>query len=82
MKFFGYSGSFTLSQKVATGGIVKVIKVKQDATSILFDEDTETFTVVTPGGFKGKFTIKEKSTSFSASIATSARKGFSCTATL
>ncbi len=65
--FFGYSGSFVLSQKVATANVVQVIKVTQDASSISFDEEAQTFTVTTPEGFKGEFTVKEKTTSFSSS---------------
>lgn len=71
--FFGYSGSFTLSQKVSTNGVVKIIKIKQDATSILFNDSTQNFTVITPDGYRGEFTVKEKSTSFSASIATNSK---------
>lgn len=71
--FFGYSGSFVLSQKVEDTNpdplLRKVIvkKITEDATSILFNESAQTFTVITPNGYKGEFTIKEKSTSFSGS---------------
>lgn len=62
--FFGYSGSFTLSQKASSAdGKSHVIKLTEDATSILFDDQAELFTVITPDGFKGEFTVKERSTS-------------------
>lgn len=65
--FFGYSGSFVLSQKVATNGTIGIVKITEDATKISFLESNKTFTIVTPDGYKGEFTVKEKSTSFSSS---------------
>lgn len=65
--FFGYSGSFVLSQKVVDPtGPVKAIKITQDACSILFDEDLRTFKIITPNGYVGEFTVEEKSTTFSS----------------
>lgn len=67
--FFGYSGSFVLSQKVADPNLeIKVVKITEDASSILFNESDETFVVITPNGYKGEFTVKEKSTTFSSSV--------------
>ena len=66
--FFGYSGSFVLSQKVATSNIIIVRKTTQDASLITYDETLGTFTVTTPDGFKGEFTVREKSTSFASSV--------------
>jgi YD repeat-containing protein len=63
--FFGYAGSFVLSQKVATGGVINVIKLTEDATSITYNEPYKYFTIITPEGFKGEFKVKEKSTSMS-----------------
>jgi hypothetical protein len=71
--FFGFHGSFVLSQKVSTSGAIKVIKITQDASLITYDETLGTFTVITPEGYKGEFTIKEKSTSFASSIITNDR---------
>ncbi|HLZ15412.1 MAG TPA: DUF1573 domain-containing protein [Cyclobacteriaceae bacterium] len=70
--FFGYSGSFVLSQKVAdsVNHKVNVIKITQDACSILFDEPSMTFSVITPDGYRGDFTVKERSTTFSSSLST------------
>lgn len=72
--FFGYSGSFVLSQKIAdpnpdpTLRKVLVKKITEDACSILFFEDdtNPTFTVITPEGYKGEFTVHEKSTTLSS----------------
>lgn len=70
--FFGYSGSFIMSQRVAdpVNHKIKPIKITQDACSILFDEPSMTFSVITPDGYRGDFTITEKSTTFSSAIAT------------
>lgn len=62
--FFGYSGSFILSQKVANNGTVEVLKITQDASIISFNESARTFSVITPEGFRGEFSVKELSTSF------------------
>ncbi|MEJ0031610.1 MAG: choice-of-anchor D domain-containing protein [Bacteroidota bacterium] len=66
--FFGFSGSFVLTQKVASGGVVKIKKITQDATAISFDEPSKTFTIITPTGYKGEFTVKELSTTLSSRI--------------
>src|SRR5260221_164128 len=63
--FFGYSGSFILTQKVSTP-VIKVIKLSKDGCRISFDEATLTYTIVTPEGYKGEFTVKEISTTFSS----------------
>lgn len=70
--FFGYSGSFVLTQKVSNP-IVKAVKITQDACSIFFDESGQTFSIITPEGYKGEFTVKERSTSFSGSANTNNR---------
>jgi hypothetical protein len=66
--FFGYSGSFTLSQLVS--GPIKALKITQDACKVTFDETTKSFVVITPQGYKGEFTVYEKSTTFSGSFPT------------
>lgn len=63
--FFGYSGSFVLTP-LHTGSI-KAIKITQDACSISYSEADGAFTVVTPNGFKGIFSVRERSTTFSSS---------------
>ena len=70
--FFGYSGTFALTQKVVTGTI-KAIKITEGPCRITFDEGSETFTVTTPDGFVGEFTVKERSTTFSGSMVTNNR---------
>ncbi len=62
--FFGYSGTFVLTQKVVTG-TVKVIKLTKDACKVAFNEGTMSFTVTTPDGYVGEFSIKERSTTMS-----------------
>lgn len=77
--FFGYSGSFVLSQKVSDPNSnpilrkILVLKITQDACSIFFDETSQTFSVMTPNGYRGDFTVFERSTSFSASVNTNNR---------
>lgn len=71
--FFGHSGSFLLSQKISTGNVVTVKKITQDASLIAFDETLGTFTITTPDGYKGEFTIKERSTSFAGSTVSTDR---------
>jgi YD repeat-containing protein len=61
--FFGYSGSFVLTQQVK--GDVKAVKITQDACSVLFDLQSKTFTVITPQGFKGIFDVREMTTTAS-----------------
>ncbi|PZR08835.1 MAG: hypothetical protein DI539_22430, partial [Flavobacterium psychrophilum] len=75
--FFGYSGQFILTQKIESPAIIAVgdpnvgrpisaIKLTQDATSIIFNESLSlppTFSILTPEGFRGDFTAKERSTS-------------------
>ncbi len=63
--FFGYNGSFVLTQKVVTGTI-KVIKLTKDACKVSFNEGTMSFTVTTPDGYVGEFSVKEKSTTMSS----------------
>lgn len=58
--FFGYSGSFVLTQQVR--GPVKVVKITQDPCLIEFNFSTKAFTVTTPQGFKGTFDVRERST--------------------
>lgn len=69
--FFGYSGSFTLSQQV--NGPIKALKITQDACKVTFNEPAKTFVVITPQGYKGEFTVYEKSTTFSGSLVTTNR---------
>ncbi len=78
--FFGYSGSFVLSRIVddPEGDYVNVIKITQDACRINFDLDAKTFEVITPEGFKGEFTIEEKSTSFSSSAGATSDRMLCC----
>lgn len=59
--FFGFSGRFSLSKKDANNQ-VKVIKHSKDGVSIEFDFANRKFTLLTPTGFKGYFTIKERTT--------------------
>jgi hypothetical protein len=59
--FFGLSGSFVLTQKVS--GPIRAVKLTQDACSILYNEQQNSFTVITPQGFKGTFDVRERSTS-------------------
>ncbi|NJM25172.1 MAG: hypothetical protein HC859_06390, partial [Bacteroidia bacterium] len=40
-----------------------MVKLTENNLSIIFDQDEEVFTVITPDGFKGEFTVKERSTS-------------------
>lgn len=76
--FFGYTGSFTLSQASADpDGKIYIIKLTQDATSIQFNSDDETFSIITPDGFRGDFTVKEKSTS-AAGIRDTEDKDLAC----
>ncbi|MCF6297972.1 MAG: hypothetical protein L3J08_08325 [Flavobacteriaceae bacterium] len=65
--FFGFSGSFSLSKKSATGGQIQILKINKDGVKIVFNESAQNFTLTTPTGFKGEFTIKERSTSLSGS---------------
>jgi YD repeat-containing protein len=77
--FFGYSGSFVLSQKAANPlDSIKVIKITQDACKIVFNEGATTFTVITPNGYRGEFTVKEKSTSFSSQPSGSINRMICC----
>lgn len=62
--FFGYSGSFALTQK--TLGSIRATKLTQDACAIHFNEDTKTFIIITPQGFKGYFETTERTTSLSS----------------
>jgi YD repeat-containing protein len=68
--FFGYSGSFVLSQKFS--GPIQAIKITQDACSISYTEPSQqtvttsgSFTVITPEGYQGVFSIAERSSTFS-----------------
>ncbi len=77
--FFGYSGSFVLTQKIADPNPdpllrkVLVKKIKEDATSIQFNEIERTFVIITPTGYRGEFSVQEKSTTFSSSTSTNNR---------
>ncbi len=73
ISFFGFNSSFVLSQKVSTGGVIKVVEIKKSALAISFNENTNVFTVLTPTGFKGEFSVLERSTSLASSIATADR---------
>ncbi|CAN5326178.1 hypothetical protein BH09BAC3_BH09BAC3_28500 [soil metagenome] len=64
--FFGFSGSFILSQKAANP-LITSVKITEGPCSILFNETGQTFTIVTPDGFRGEFDVKERSTSVSGS---------------
>ncbi len=63
--FFGFNGSFSLSKKSTTGDIVKVIKMNKDGVVVEFNEGAKNFTLTTPTGFVGQFTVTEKSTNLS-----------------
>jgi len=80
--FFGYSGQFILSQKEKNSipfpnKKISVIKLTQDASSIIFNEAEMTFTVITPTGYKGEFTAKERSTSL-AGTREASNKNLAC----
>lgn len=62
--FFGFSGSFVLTPKRL--GPIKAVKLSADACSIIYSESTNSFTVITPSGYRGSFTVLEKSTTFSS----------------
>jgi YD repeat-containing protein len=74
--FFGFSGSFVLSQKIVNGTIA-VKKLTEDACIITFSETGETFTVITPTGYKGEFTVKERSTTM-AGLRTTSFESLAC----
>ncbi|GAB5476047.1 MAG: hypothetical protein Mars2KO_41460 [Maribacter sp.] len=63
--FFGFSGSFALEK--VQNGVVPVKKITEDGVVITFDANNESFTLVTPTGYAGSFTIKEISTNLSGS---------------
>jgi YD repeat-containing protein len=62
--FFGYSGSFVLTQK--TLGPIGAVKLTQDACVIQFNEQPSSFVIITPQGFKGYFDVPERTTSLSS----------------
>ena len=71
--FFGYSGSFILTQKnainPATGaafGKINIFKLTKNACVITFNEIAKTFSILTPEGYKGDFTVQELSTTVSS----------------
>jgi len=73
--FFGFSGSFSLTKKSdAPVGTITVKKLNEDGVKIQFYEGIvntygdEYFTITTPTGYKGTFSIKERSTSLSGSF--------------
>jgi YD repeat-containing protein len=74
--FFGYSGSFVLEKKQPNRDTLGVRKITKDATEIVFDLPNKIFTIITPEGFKGEFTYKERSTSFSSSFSTNLEQRF------
>jgi len=69
--FFGHSGRFTLGKKIEPheGELVPypipVIKLSEDPNRILYNEWEKSFTITTPEGFVGEFTVKELTTNFS-----------------
>lgn len=65
--FFGYSGSFLFKKKALASDPLEIVELKKDATKITYDDQAETFTILTPTGFKGVFSVKERSTSASGS---------------
>jgi len=67
--FMGYSGSFVFQKKENSGDQAEVFKITGDATKIEYNELTQTFTITTPDGFKGAFSVHEWTTSFSGSEA-------------
>ena len=62
--FFGFAGSFILDKQDAEGKIA-ILKLTKDAVRIDFDVNQKNFTITTPTGFKGYFTIKERTTNLS-----------------
>ncbi|WP_286756026.1 hypothetical protein [Roseivirga sp. UBA838] len=68
--FFGYSGSFTLEQKIVDSGI-PAIKLNNDNVKVTFNEADQSFIITTPAGFKGYFSVKERTTSISGTAGTS-----------
>ncbi len=65
--FFGFSGSFALSK--ISGGVVDVVKLAEDGVIVDFDEANKNFTLTTPTGFIGYFTVTERSTNLSGTWA-------------
>lgn len=59
--YLGSSGKFVLSKKSETNNTIEVIKLQENADKIIFDENNKTFTVISPFGHKGVFSIKEYS---------------------
>lgn len=68
--FFGNSGKFVLSKKHETGGVIEVIKLSEDPNRIEFDETNRIFTITTPTGHKGSFSIEEYTTNVSGNNTT------------
>lgn len=75
--FFGFNGSFLLSKKSSPTDTVNIIKLNEDGVLVKFYEANpleygdEYFSISTPTGFTGTFSIKEKSTSLSGSYTSS-----------
>ncbi|MEL7006002.1 MAG: hypothetical protein AAFN93_25230 [Bacteroidota bacterium] len=63
--FMGSSGSFVLSKKSETGGVIQVIKLKENADRLEYNETDKSFTVTSSSGFKGIFSVHEYSFSVS-----------------
>lgn len=65
--FFGFSGSFVLTNKDPNNGVIEIIQLKKDGVKIEFNESSKEFTITTPTGFVGDFTVKERSTNMGGS---------------
>lgn len=63
--FMGYSGSFVLSK--GTGAATVAIKLEEDPAKVIYDDTDKSFTINTPEGFLGEFTVKEWVTSIGGS---------------
>lgn len=69
--FFGFSGSFVLSKRNSITGEINVIQLQNNDVQVSFneglDETGDSFTIQTPTGFEGLFSIKERSTNMGSS---------------
>lgn len=62
--FFGYAGGFVFGKE--NNGTIPIVQKQLNGVQITFDQANSSFEIVTPNGFKGIFSIKERSTNFSA----------------
>lgn len=60
--FFGYAGGFVFNK--IENNEIKITHKQKNGVKIEFDESQSSFTIVTPNGYKGIFSIKERSTNY------------------